>query len=154
MTTKKQLYKEKLIEKGQKIIEYYTMHDGLSLQQKQKLDNLYIINSNGQVIANNNLKDTQPYYDFIMLLKKHKKNKTKQQIGGTAYIYTYNMLSCFLYMNKKENLPWTIKFHWEEVNVDSPLYNTYSLDKIVSETSLDYIEIYLNKNKKSKRMKK
>jgi len=134
----KKLYKQKLKEKGQALLEYYTNHPQLNKEDiKQLTDQL-----NGIYTCENSAK---AYEDFFALRRTYIGQRSEDEFVRTAYIYNYYILSCYLYLNKKVQIPWDITFYWEEIDVTKPTYKNYSLDTLVKETQLDYIEIKLPK---------
>lgn len=130
----KKLYKQKLKEKGLALLEYYTKHPKLTENEKEQLNNPCRYGS-----------ETEAYEDFFALKRTYLGQRSEYGFLRTAYIYNYYILSCFLYLNKTVNIPWTITFYWEELDLSNPIYKDLSIDTLVQETPLDYIEVKLSK---------
>ena len=130
------LYRQKLKEKGRKLLQYYTNHPQLSQEDINKLNDRY----NGKYSW-----ATEAYEDFFAIKRTYFGQNSNDACVRTAYIYNYYMLSCFLYLNRTIQIPWDVTFYWEEIDVTHPNYKNCSLDSLVEETPLDYIEIHLKK---------
>ena len=134
----KKLYKQKLKEKGQALLEYYTKYPQLTKEDIKQLND----SSKGKYGWS-----TEAYEDFFALKRTYLNQRSEYGFIRTTYIYNYYILSCYLYLNKTVQIPWDIIFHWEEIDVTNPLYKNWSIDALVKETPLDYIEVKLSKAK-------
>lgn len=132
----KTLYRQKLQKKGQALLEYYTNNLQLTKEDIDKLND----RCNGKYSWY-----PEAYEDFFAIKRTYFGQYSNGNCVRTAYIYNYYILSCFLYLNKTVQIPWDITFHWEEIDITNPNYKNCSLDSLVEETPLDYIEIHLKK---------
>ena len=130
------LYKQKLEEKGRALLEYYTNHPQLTKEDIDMLNG----RDNGKYSWS-----AEPYEDFFAIKRTYFGQHSNHTFVRTAYIYNYYILSCFLYLNRTIQIPWDITFYWEEIDVTNPIYKNCSLDTLVEQTPLDYIQIHLKK---------
>ena len=82
-------------------------------------------------------------FEDFNILRKSYRNKTYSKEKYGAYAYNERVLSSFLHLNKKTQMPLNIQFYWKELDIFNSIYKDYSLQQLVDETELDYIEIYI-----------